>query len=103
MIDTSSCSIPLTSKPCWRKSARPSDPPQVVACRKRCRKARLCSMPLSHVENRRAARPHSSSSSWTPTGPPSCAEHTAPTPVDLSRHPELQSLDVTPHDLESYD
>jgi hypothetical protein len=27
----------------------------------------------------------------------------APTPVDLSRHPELQSLDVTPHDLESYD
>src|SRR6267378_601223 len=30
-------------------------------------------------------------------------QHTAPTPVDLSRHPELQSLDVTPHDLESYD
>src|SRR2546429_778800 len=31
------------------------------------------------------------------------SQHTAPTPVDLSRHPELQSLDVTPHDLESYD
>src|SRR5438876_1219569 len=30
-------------------------------------------------------------------------QHTAPIPVDLSRHPELQSLDVTPHDLESYD
>jgi transposase len=25
------------------------------------------------------------------------------TPVDLSRHPEMQSLDITPHDLESYD
>jgi hypothetical protein len=30
-------------------------------------------------------------------------QHTAPTPVDLSHHPELQCLDVTPHDLESYD
>jgi hypothetical protein len=30
-------------------------------------------------------------------------QHSAPTPVDLSRHPELQSLDVIPHDLESYD
>src|SRR5467141_2015756 len=87
MIDTSSCSIPLTSKPCWRKSARPSDPPPVVACRKRYRKARLCSMPLSHVENRRAARPHSSSSSWTPTGPPSCA-------VPSGKH-----LSATPHAL----
>jgi transposase len=28
---------------------------------------------------------------------------TAPPPVDLSRHPEVESLDVTPHDLESYD
>jgi transposase len=27
----------------------------------------------------------------------------APPPVDLSRHPELQSLDVKPHDLETYD
>lgn len=27
----------------------------------------------------------------------------APAPVDLSRHPELQSLDVKPHDLETYD
>ena len=25
------------------------------------------------------------------------------TPVDLSRHPELQSLEVTPHNLETYD
>jgi transposase len=30
-------------------------------------------------------------------------QQTDPTPVDLSRHPELQSLDITPHDLESYD
>jgi len=30
-------------------------------------------------------------------------QRTAPPPVDLSQHPELQSLDVTPHDLESYD
>jgi hypothetical protein len=30
-------------------------------------------------------------------------QSSVPTPVDLSRHPELQSLDVTPHDLESYD
>jgi transposase len=30
-------------------------------------------------------------------------QRTAPPPVDLSHHPELQSLDVTPHDLESYD
>jgi hypothetical protein len=30
-------------------------------------------------------------------------QHTAPTPVDLRHHPELQSLDVTPHDLETYD
>jgi transposase len=28
---------------------------------------------------------------------------TTPPPVDLSRHPEMQSLDVIPHDLESYD
>ena len=27
----------------------------------------------------------------------------APTPVDLSRHPELQALEVQPHDLETYD
>jgi transposase len=26
-----------------------------------------------------------------------------PTPLDLSRHPEVQSVDVTPHNLESYD
>jgi hypothetical protein len=26
-----------------------------------------------------------------------------PTPVDLSRHPELESLEVKPHDLETYD
>lgn len=30
-------------------------------------------------------------------------QHTAPTPVDLRHHPDLQSLDVTPHDLEIYD
>lgn len=30
-------------------------------------------------------------------------QHTALTPVDLSRHPELQSLEVTPHNLETYD
>jgi len=30
-------------------------------------------------------------------------QNTAPIPVDLSRHPELESLDVIPHDLESYD
>src|SRR6516162_7738139 len=30
-------------------------------------------------------------------------QRTALTPVDLSHHPELASLDVTPHDLESYD
>lgn len=29
--------------------------------------------------------------------------HSAPAPVDLSRHPEVQSLDVKPHDLETYD
>ncbi len=27
----------------------------------------------------------------------------APLPVDLSRHPELENLSVTPHDLETYD
>lgn len=27
----------------------------------------------------------------------------APAPVDLSRHPELQALHVKPHDLETYD
>ena len=27
----------------------------------------------------------------------------APVPVDLSRHPELENLSVTPHDLETYD
>jgi hypothetical protein len=26
-----------------------------------------------------------------------------PPPVDLSRHPELENLSVTPHDLETYD
>jgi hypothetical protein len=26
-----------------------------------------------------------------------------PLPVDLSRHPELENLSVTPHDLETYD
>ena len=31
------------------------------------------------------------------------SQRTVPPPVDLSHHPELQSLDVTPHDLESYD
>jgi len=30
-------------------------------------------------------------------------QYPTPGPVDLSRHPEMQSLDVTPHDLESYD
>ena len=30
-------------------------------------------------------------------------QHTAPTPVDLRQHPDLQTLDVTPHDLETYD
>jgi hypothetical protein len=30
-------------------------------------------------------------------------QYPTPPPVDLSRHPEMQSLDVTPHDLESYD
>jgi transposase len=30
-------------------------------------------------------------------------QRSAPPPVDLSRHPELQSLDVKPHDLETYD
>src|SRR3984893_10231147 len=30
-------------------------------------------------------------------------QNTAPIPVDLSRHPEFESLDVIPHDLESYD
>jgi transposase len=30
-------------------------------------------------------------------------QSSAPPPVDLSRHPEMQSLDITPHDLESYD
>jgi hypothetical protein len=30
-------------------------------------------------------------------------QRAALTPVDLSHHPELQSLDITPHDLESYD
>jgi len=28
---------------------------------------------------------------------------TRPLPVDLSRHPELEGLSVTPHDLENYD
>ena len=31
------------------------------------------------------------------------AKSTAPLAVDLSRHPEAQSIDVRPHDLESYD
>lgn len=30
-------------------------------------------------------------------------QSSALTPVDLSRHPELQSLEVTPHNLETYD
>lgn len=30
-------------------------------------------------------------------------QRSAPPPVDLSRHPELQSLDVVPHNLETYD
>jgi len=32
-----------------------------------------------------------------------CANSTAPVPVDLSRHPEAQAIDVRPHDLETYD
>ena len=31
------------------------------------------------------------------------AKSTAPLAVDLSRHPEAQSIDVRPHDLETYD
>jgi transposase len=31
------------------------------------------------------------------------ASTSAPTPVDLSRHPEAQAIDVKPHDLETYD
>jgi len=31
------------------------------------------------------------------------AESTAPAAVDLSRHPEAQSIEVRPHDLETYD
>ena len=27
----------------------------------------------------------------------------APLPLDLSRHPEAQNLEVRPHDLETYD
>ncbi len=30
-------------------------------------------------------------------------QRSAPPPVDLSRHPDLQSLDVQPHNLETYD
>jgi hypothetical protein len=31
------------------------------------------------------------------------AKFTAPLAVDLSRHPEAESIDVRPHDLETYD
>ena len=31
------------------------------------------------------------------------AKSAAPLAVDLSRHPEAQSIDVGPHDLETYD
>jgi hypothetical protein len=30
-------------------------------------------------------------------------KNATPVPVDLSRHPEMQSLEITPHNLESYD
>src|SRR5438067_8978155 len=64
MTDTSWCSIPLTSKRCWRKNARLSDRPRVVAWPKRRRKARPCSTPPSPGENRRVVRPRSSSNSF---------------------------------------
>jgi transposase len=47
--------------------------------------------------------PHASSVAFILSRRQRSQKQTAPTPVDLSRHPELQSLDVTPHDLESYD
>jgi len=31
------------------------------------------------------------------------SNHAAPLPLDLSRHPQAQNLDVRPHDLETYD
>ena len=31
------------------------------------------------------------------------SNHAMPMPLDLSRHPEAQNLDVRPHDLETYD
>jgi transposase len=47
--------------------------------------------------------PHASSVAFILSRRQRSQKHTAPTPVDLSRHPEVQSLDITPHDLESYD
>jgi hypothetical protein len=31
------------------------------------------------------------------------SNHAMPLPLDLSRHPQAQNLDVQPHDLETYD
>lgn len=47
--------------------------------------------------------PHASSVAFILSRRQRSQKHTAPTPVDLRRHPEVQSLDITPHDLESYD
>jgi transposase len=47
--------------------------------------------------------PHASSVAFILSRRQRSQKHIAPTPVDLSRHPEVQSLDITPHDLESYD
>jgi transposase len=47
--------------------------------------------------------PHASSVAFILSRRQRSQRQTAPPPVDLSRHPEVQSLDITPHDLESYD
>jgi hypothetical protein len=35
--------------------------------------------------------------------PPECCSAWPESPLDLSRHPKAQALDVRPHDLETYD
>jgi hypothetical protein len=84
-IGTNWCSIPLTSKRCWRNTYGAAELRSAI--REALERNTPRASSVAFILSRRQRSQQSS----------------VPTPVDLSRHPELQSLDVTPHNLETYD
>ena len=109
-------------------SAKLSSYSAPAAWRWPCPRVKRCWIRPSRTENRPAAKPHNCSNCWILYGAAALRgairealerntprassvafllrkqQRSAPQPaVDLSRHPEAQSIDVRPHDLETYD